>query len=161
MSMEKHMQDHRDQGHFDSLTEHHKPIPCEETKVVKTADVLRELFPELPVADAAGADSGADEEVEKVEVFEAEDKVSSEDSEDDDQLFSDNGVGIADLSNDDEESMENKESFSQPSLTHLTGMLQDEASNSGDLFFSEEGRARTLAYNKRRIGTFSPCISIR
>jgi len=123
MAMEKHMQGHRDQGHFDSLTEHHKPIPCEETKIVNTADVLWELFPEPPVADAAGADSVADEEVEEFEVFEAEDKAPSGDSEDGDQLFGDNVVGITDLSNDDEESMENKESFSQPSLAHLAGML--------------------------------------
>lgn len=149
MAMEKHMQGHREQGHLDNLRKHHKPIPCEETKVVTIADVLQELFPELPVVDATGADSVADEEV---EVFGAEDKTSSEDFEDSDNLFGHNVISVPDLNN-DEESLENEESFGQRSVVHLAGMSQDEASNSGDLFFSEAGRAHTLAYNKDRIGT--------
>jgi len=149
MAMEKHMQGHREQGHLDNLRKYHKPIPCEETKVVTIADVLQELFPELPVVDATGADSVADEEV---EVFGAEDKTSSEDFEDSDDLFGHNVISVPDLNN-DEESLENEESLGQRSVVHLAGMSQDEASNSGDLFFSEAGRAHTLAYNKYRIGT--------
>ena len=143
------MQGHRDQGHLDSLREHHEPITCEETKVVTTADVLQELFPALPVMDAAWTDTVADEEV---EVFGTEDTNSSEGFEDCDNLLNPHVIGVPDLS-DDEASLENEEFFSQQSLIHLADTLQDEASNFDNLFSSEAGRARTLAYNKCRIGT--------
>ena len=70
VGIEKYMQDHKDQGHPNSLREHHEPITCEETKVVTTADILQELFPAPPVMDAAWADTVAGEEV---EVFGTED----------------------------------------------------------------------------------------
>jgi len=55
--------------------------------------------------------------------------------------------------------MENDEAFSQPSLVHL--MLQREASNTSNDFFSEVGRLRTLTYNKNYIGTISHGVSTR
>jgi hypothetical protein len=45
-----------------------------------------------------------------------------------------------------EDPMENNESFSRPPLVHL--MLQGKASNTSNWFFSEAGKASTLAYNK-------------
>ena len=94
VGMEKHMQDHRGQGHLDSLREHHEPITCEETKVVTTADVLQEPFPALPVMDAAWADTVADKEV---EVFGTEDTNSSEGFEDGDNLLNPHVISVTDL----------------------------------------------------------------